>query len=258
MDKYAFFLDIDGTLLASGGIPQKNIDAINKARSLGHKVFINSGRSMGYVPAPVREIEFDGYIVGIGCYITYGDELILCECIAKEEVAEMFDRFTNDGMTVVLEGENVNLCNEKCDNDDFIKIKNGAEYLEKHSDKRITKFFLPHILEKDVLEELQERYTVFQHPTYVEYAPKGYSKATGMELVLQKCGIPRERSVAIGDSANDLDMLNYAGISVAVGNADEKIKAQCKKVTAHAKEGGVGIAICDILGISLQEDTQLL
>lgn len=247
MDKYAFFLDIDGTLLAAGGVPQENIDAIKKARSLGHKVFVNSGRSMGFIPQPVREIEFDGYIVGIGCYITYGDEILVTECIPADEVAKMFDKFTDSGKAVVLEGETAIIGNELCDNDDCIRIKNGTEYLEKYSHERITKFFLPHTFEAHEIQELEKHYTVFQHPTYLEYAPKGYSKATGMETVLKKCGIPRERSVAIGDSANDIDMLNYAGISVAVGNADDKIKAICKKVTAHAKEGGVGKAIYEII-----------
>ena len=43
MDKYAFFLDIDGTLTSAGGICEENILAIKKARELGHKIFINSG-----------------------------------------------------------------------------------------------------------------------------------------------------------------------------------------------------------------------
>ncbi len=250
-DKYAFFLDIDGTLLAKGGVPKKNIDAINKARSLGHKVFINSGRSMGFIPEPVLEIDFDGYIVGIGCYITYGDEQLVADCIPADEVAEMFDKFTKEGKTVVLEGESHIICNEFCDSDEFIRIKDGSEYLKNYQDKRITKFFIPHVLEEAELEEIKKRYTAFQHPTYLEYAPKNHSKATGMEVVLKKCGIPRENSVAIGDSSNDIDMLEYAGISVAVGNAEEKVKALCKKITTPAQEGGVADAICEICGFSL-------
>ena len=46
---------------------------------------------MGYVPQCVRDVEFDGYVVGIGCYITYGDELVLSVAIPPKEVAEMFD-----------------------------------------------------------------------------------------------------------------------------------------------------------------------
>lgn len=249
MDKYAFFLDIDGTLSSGGKVCEENKEAIKKARAAGHKIFINSGRSMGYVPEYVREIEFDGYVVGIGCYITYGDELVLSVAIPPEEVAEMFDKFTSEGKTVVLEGETQNFRNKFHESDFFTLLENGEDYLENHADSRITKFFLPHILPKEEIEKLKEKYVVFQHPNYLEYAPKGYSKATGMEMLLQKCGIPRERCVAIGDSANDIDMLNYAGISVAVGNAQDEVKALCTKITAPAKEGGVGKVIYEILGI---------
>lgn len=250
MNKYAFFLDIDGTLTSEGGICEKNKIAIKKARELGHKIFINSGRSMGYVPECVREVEFDGYVVGIGCYVTYGDELLLSVAIPPEEVAEMFERFTQEGKEVVLEGEKQNFRNKYNENEDFILLENGDEYLEKYSQYRITKFFVPFNFSQEELEELRKRYTAFQHPTYLEYAPKGYSKATGMELLLKKCGIPREHCVAVGDSANDIDMLNYAGISVAVGNAQDKVKAICTKITAPAGEGGVAEAIYDVLGIN--------
>ncbi len=249
MDKYAFFLDIDGTLASGGVVCDENKEAIRKARALGHKIFINSGRSMGYVPEYVREIDFDGYVVGIGCYITYENELILSVAIPPEEVAEMFDKFTADGREVVLEGETQNFRNKFNGNDDFILLENGEEYIKKYSDYRITKFFVPHIFSKEEFAELSKQYTAFQHPTYLEYAPKGYSKATGMDMLLKKCNIPRERCVAIGDSANDIDMLEFAGISVAVGDAQDKVKALCTKITAPAKEGGVGKAICEILGI---------
>ena len=249
MDKYAFFLDIDGTLSSGGFVCDENKEAIKKARALGHKIFINSGRSMGYVPDYVRELEFDGYVVGIGCYVTYGDELLLSVAIPKEEVAEMLDKFTSEGKTVVLEGETQNFRNKFHDSDYFTLLESGEDYLKNYAESRITKFFLPHILSKEEIEKLSERYIVFQHPNYLEYAPKGYSKATGMELLLKKCNIPRERCVAIGDSANDIDMLTYAGISVAVGNAQDEVKALCTKITAPAKEGGVGKAICEILGI---------
>lgn len=257
MDKYAFFLDIDGTLTSAGGICEENKLAIKKARELGHKIFINSGRSMGYVPQCVREVEFDGYVVGIGCYITYGDELVLSVAIPPEEVAEMFDKFTSEGKEVVLEGEIQNFRNKYNENEDFILLENGREYVEKYSDSRITKFFVPYNFSEKELDFIRRRYTAFQHPTYLEYAPKGYSKATGMEMLLQKCNIPRERCVAIGDSANDIDMLKYAGISVAVGNAQDEVKALCTKITAPANEGGVGKAICEIIGISLQADKPL-
>lgn len=249
MENYAIFLDIDGTLVSGGEVPKENTDAIRKAQAKGHKIFINSGRSMGFVQDYVKAVGFDGYVVGIGCYVTYGDELLLSVAIDKNEVAEMLDKFTSQGRTVILEGETDSFCNIHFDGDGFIPLKNGKDYLDNYSDSRITKFYLPYVLSQDEIASLEKKYIVFQHPNYLEYAPKGYSKATGMELILKKCNIPKERCVAMGDSANDVDMLRYAGISVAMGNASDEIKSICTKITAPANEGGVGKAICEILNL---------
>ena len=72
---------------------------------------------------------------------------------------------------------------------------------------------------------------------------KGHSKADGMYRVLDHLGLARSQSIAIGDSANDEDMLFAAGISVAMGNATESIKALCDEITADAADAGVALAL---------------
>ncbi len=251
MKKYAFFLDIDGTLLAhDGSVPKENIEAIKIAREQGHKVFINSGRSMAFIPKAVLEIPLDGYVMGIGCYIKYKGEVIFSKAFDKNEVAKLFDKFTSQKFGVVLEGEEHMLCNEYNNywsGEGFTVVKNGEDYLQNHAHKRITKFYMPHVLDDATLDHLKKDYTVFQHSAYVEMAPKGYTKATGVKIILDKCNIPVEYSVAIGDSSNDTDMLKYAGISVAMGNSENGIKELCTKNTTSAEQGGVGKAILDII-----------
>lgn len=60
----ALFIDIDGTLTGDSHIiPRRNIDAINAVRAMGHKVFINTGRSRGNIPPEVLgQVEFDGVL----------------------------------------------------------------------------------------------------------------------------------------------------------------------------------------------------
>jgi hydroxymethylpyrimidine pyrophosphatase-like HAD family hydrolase len=66
-----------------------------------------------------------------------------------------------------------------------------------------------------------------------------------MEIVLNEAGIPRENSVAIGDSPNDLDMIRYAALGIAVGNARDELKAEADVVVAAAcGEGAVAEAFC--------------
>ena len=67
----------------------------------------------------------------------------------------------------------------------------------------------------------------------------GINKATGMERYLKHVGIAREDSIAVGDGPNDLQMMEYAGIGVAMGNAREDVKARADMVTGHIDEDGL-------------------
>ena len=65
--KFAVFIDIDETLMSNGVVPKRNIDAIARIRELGHKVFLNTGRSYACIPGQIlKEIRFDGVVAGIG------------------------------------------------------------------------------------------------------------------------------------------------------------------------------------------------
>jgi hydroxymethylpyrimidine pyrophosphatase-like HAD family hydrolase len=64
-----------------------------------------------------------------------------------------------------------------------------------------------------------------------------------MELILNESGIKREDSIAIGDSANDLDMIRFAGLGIAMGNACAELKAEAAAVTGDCGKGGVAEAL---------------
>lgn len=247
-EKFAVFLDIDGTLYSSG-IPEENKIAIRKARENGHLIFINSGRSMGNIGKEIRSVGFDGYIAGIGCNIICGKETLLSKAVPLSDAAWAIDHFKTSGRAVVLEGETLLISNQKCERDDIICVTNGEDLKNRFKDEKITKIFVPHILEKEEFELLSKKFLVYQHPGYAEYSQKGCTKSTGMEIVLNHCGIDRAHSIAMGDSSNDTDMLKYAGISVAMGNAEEEIKNICDYVSCPAAEGGVAKALYKFLNI---------
>jgi hydroxymethylpyrimidine pyrophosphatase-like HAD family hydrolase len=64
-----------------------------------------------------------------------------------------------------------------------------------------------------------------------------------MAIILEAAGIPRENSIAIGDSANDIDIVRAAGIGIAMGNASDDLKAVAREITGDCGKGGVGGAI---------------
>lgn len=245
-ERYAVFLDIDGTLYSSG-VPESNRIAIKKARESGHMVFINSGRSMGNIGKEIRSVGFDGYIAGIGCNIILGNETLLSKSVPLPDAAWAIDHFKKSGRTVVLEGEKLLISNQKHEREDIFYVENGEELKSRFKDEKITKIFVPHVLEKDEFELLNKKFLVYQHQSYAEYSQKGCTKSTGMEIILNHCGIDRAHSIAMGDSSNDSDMLNYAGISVAMGDAEEEIKNICDYVSCSAADGGVAKALYKFL-----------
>jgi Cof subfamily protein (haloacid dehalogenase superfamily) len=78
---------------------------------------------------------------------------------------------------------------------------------------------------------------------YLEITHPRANKGAAVEELARMLGIPRGRVMAVGDALNDLPMLLFAGLGVAVGNADEQVKAQANAVTAANEEDGVALAI---------------
>ena len=79
--------------------------------------------------------------------------------------------------------------------------------------------------------------------TTLEITSAGVDKAEGMRILAQYLDIPMSETMSIGDSENDLTALQAAAVSVAMGNADEKIRALCDHVTEDNDHNGVGLAL---------------
>lgn len=81
------------------------------------------------------------------------------------------------------------------------------------------------------------------NPLFTDIVPRGGSKQVGMEKLLAHFGIRREECMAFGDGGNDIPMLRYAGIGVAMGNAREEVKAAADYVTSSVDEDGIAMAL---------------
>lgn len=99
-------------------------------------------------------------------------------------------------------------------------------------------------LDAAIPAELTERYTVIRSmPTSIEILNKDASKGRTLKELADHLGIPRERVMAIGDSGNDIDMVDYAGLGVAMGNAVPAVRDVADVVTTTNNENGVAEAI---------------
>lgn len=80
-------------------------------------------------------------------------------------------------------------------------------------------------------------------PTYLEIMPKAASKTSAIEVLRRKLQIEQSQILAIGDNYNDMDMLEYAGFGIAMGNAPDQVKNCANAITSTNDEDGVSEAI---------------
>ncbi|MBU3154853.1 Cof-type HAD-IIB family hydrolase [Clostridium estertheticum] len=80
-------------------------------------------------------------------------------------------------------------------------------------------------------------------PTYLEIMPNNVSKTSAIEILMSKFNIQRSEIIAIGDNYNDISMIEFAGVGVAMGNAPEGVKQYADYITSTNDEDGVAMAI---------------
>ncbi|HAX1100225.1 TPA: HAD-IIB family hydrolase, partial [Enterococcus faecium] len=97
---------------------------------------------------------------------------------------------------------------------------------------------------KEIPAEFHEMYEIIKtRSMLLEFMPKGVTKAYGISLLAKDLGLKQEEIMAIGDEENDLPMIQYAGLGVAMENAVPFVKEAADFVTASNEENGVAKVI---------------
>ena len=247
-NKYVFFLDIDGTFMNNGVICMKNRNAVSYARKNGHYVFINTARAYSITPEKIIKMKLDGFVTSLGCNITVRGKEIYSQSMSVNETAELLDYFNNSGRIIHIEGDRLFISNIKENIRGLKVVKSGKELINRFSGESIPKIFIPGVLTEEEQKNLSKRYSFYQHKNYAEFCVKGNSKASGMKRVMDYLGIDMKYSVAMGDSINDIEMLEAAGTAVVMGDAPDKVKEYADIITCDASYGGVAQGIYDIIG----------
>jgi len=237
-----FFIDIDSTLMWDGIIPKANIDAINNARGKGHKVFINTGRSYGYVPKTVFEsIKTDGGVYGLGTYILCENNVIFNKPIPNDMVCDLIELFIKNKKWIVLEG----LSDVYALNHQYLKQKEitGIDNFKCKCGNDVVSKFSCDVLSEDEKILLSKKFAINNFPVYSEGSILGTGKKEGIRTIIEYLGVSPEDCIAIGDSINDLGMFEICGRSVAMGNAPDEVKKSASYIACHSKDGGVAEAI---------------
>lgn len=91
------------------------------------------------------------------------------------------------------------------------------------------------------------QYDLYKSQNYIlEIVAKGVNKAAGLDFLCQRCGIDTAQTIAFGDGYNDIDMLECAGIGIAMANAPDDVKRHADKITRSNDDNGIAVALKEI------------
>lgn len=253
--KYAVFIDIDGTLITdSFKPPEANTLAIRQARKNGHKIFINTGRSWANMPKELLDYvtALDGVVSGNGSHIVLDGKVIHSVTFPDSVLRSLCKFFfSTPGATCLFEGVDRMLLLDN--NVGYFRgydnvISSVSEFEEKLMGMAVSVVAINGVSVEEFKKHFGDEVTVFQFKYFSDCVMCGCNKARGMDILLDAVGIPLEHTIAIGDSMNDLPMLEHSGIGVAMGNAVDALKEAADFVADTNFNSGVAQAINKYLG----------
>lgn len=257
------FLDIDGTIRDFDGfLPDSAAAAIREARRRGNKVCICSGRPLGQIDKRVMDIGFDGVISCAGSYVLYQGECVR-SVVFEHEISSALCRYLVENHCVVeMQRLDYTFLPREC-RQDYIEmckrmmemLGSGAKAVEEFPEvtdsyQEITNvekvlFFSNELPYDEVKRQWGEKVhmTTYSIPSTEkwggEISPLHVNKTAGIKSILEAGGFSREDVIAIGDSDNDIDMLEFAAVGIAMGNATEGAKKAADFMTDELRKDGV-------------------
>ena len=243
------FTDIDNTLLShySKRVPPSAIVAVRKLQEKGIKVFLCSGRNYYLIckSGVLSAVTPDGLVTMNGSNAIIENNIIYRYPIPSEVVDKMvmFAKRLKFGLTLIEENEgHINLIDERVihAHETFgTRFPQPRTYPD-HYDRTVYQM----IAFIDQWEEdlIQPHLTGCKTARWDDYAVDimltDSDKSKGIQSVLQYYGYDAENAVSLGDAANDVEMLRCTGVSVAMGNGNEKAKAAATFVTDDIDDDG--------------------
>lgn len=255
----ALFFDIDGTLVSftTHQIPQSTIDALRRAHASGVKIIISTGRPMSIINSigAIKDL-VDGYITMNGACTIVNGKVISSLPISPDDVKtvlEVSDRF--DVSCIVVGPTQLALYNPQQSAvdifDKLLAVPGLGQGVSVEETLKGDVFQLTPFIDEDEEHEalplLKDVEVARWYPAFCDITRKGVSKAKGMEAIARYFGFDLKDTMGFGDGGNDIPMIQAAGIGVAMGNANDSLKAVADYVTTSVDEDGVANALAKFL-----------
>lgn len=254
----AVFFDIDGTLIRmdTHEIPESTLSALRQLKKNGIRLFIASGRPPVQLPLlceSFRTFPWDGYILMNGQYCTDEEHQPFFRnpipqeairnlvpylrtvdyCCTFYELDMAYDIRFNEHMYSYL---------REIGQESRMYPTLDPERAYTHETFQICPY-IPEERDGEFLAHAPGMKSARWTAQFADMIPADGGKPEGVRRMLERFGIRQEECMAFGDGGNDISMLQFAGIGVAMGNAEERVRTCADYVTAHINDDGIEKAL---------------
>ena len=256
-------LDLDGTLTnQKKEVTEHTRRTLIEAQERGVKIVLASGRPT-YGVAPLAEIlelqKYEGYILSYngGEIIDWKTGEMMYENVLDPDILPYLYKSATDNHFAIVTYDGKYVLTEYPEDEYVLKeaILNVMTPKKVDHFLEVIKFPIAKclivgeptrlaVLEKEMYEHLKDRMGVFRsEPYFLELVPKGIDKAQSLAVLLKEIGMTKEEMIAVGDGFNDLSMIQYAGLGVAMANAQEIVRQNADYITLSNEEDGVAAVV---------------
>ena len=258
-------IDLDGTLLQKNlEISPENLQSIKDAVQKGIHVVIATGRPLLFTKPYMKTLNLTTpYIMYNGGQILLHDQNTLeSSMLTKKQVLDTVSLLEEHNTAYMLYTDDT-VYYKPCKRIEFLKEMSykveenlRAKFVLVEDYKSIIKdndFNKVLVVEENKelypivykrLQEITDQFDILMSSSfYIEVIPKGISKGSALKKVAELLNVKQGEIMAIGDQENDVSMIEYAGLGVAMGNANETLKSIADYISLTNSENGVSHAI---------------
>lgn len=259
MSEKVLVLDIDGTLTNSDKeITLATKQGLRNIMERGHKVILASGRPTPGMRRYEEELElrkYGGYLLSfnggriVECRT---GEIIYQRILPSAIIPELYD-FAKENGCGLLSYE-TDCIISAFEPDEYVELEsriNGLEVKVVENFKEYVNFDVNKCLltapvdrapalEKELQKKYQDTLSIYRsEPFFIEVMPQNVDKAASLDRMLEAIGLTKDDAISCGDGFNDISMIKYAGVGVAMGNAQPAVKEAADYITATNDEDGL-------------------
>lgn len=251
----AIFFDVDGTIYWHDihDVIASTREILQQLHACGYKIAIATSRcrrEFDNAPSFLREFPFDGYIFDGGALIIK-DDAILYQNAIKEDVIQTLLSYAKHhdlALRYATADGNYFIKEEPADiQDAFFKLYLNVPTVKPYDEDICDNILLycNETQQKEIIPQLGN-VNISNHKTVLEITANGTNKATAIQKLAASWGIDMKEVMCFGDGFNDLEMIEQAGVSVAMGNGEEVLRQYADYVCDPLYQDGVATIIHEL------------